>query len=121
MNKKKGGLLKELEQKIEANLQIQNEYERCINILTNRNDNYNYVYNETFKPDWSGKKYINTNIYKNILEYRQSLIDDICHNNNLIDWYKNKLEKTININNFLQRLYFFINFNFKKPNYYKYF
>ena len=61
MNKKKGGLLKELEQKIEANLQIQNEYERCINILTNRNDNYNYVYNETFKPDWPGKKYINTN------------------------------------------------------------
>lgn len=121
MKKKKGGLLNELEQKIQACNELQNNYESQINFLTNRNENYNYVYKETFKPDWSYKNYVNKNIYKNILEYRQSLIDDICYNNNLIEQYKKQLQKNINISTFLQKIYFFINFNIKKPNYYKYF
>ena len=118
---KRGGLLNELELKIKACNEIQDSYEQTINMLTNRNENYNYVYNETFKPDWSYKNYINKNLYNNVLQYRQSLIDDICHNNNLIDYYKKQLEKNININNFLQRIYFFISFNSKTPKYYKYF
>lgn len=99
-----------------------NNYESYINFLTNRNDNLNYVYRQTFKSDWMVKNNVLNN-YKNfdLINYRQSLIDDICYNNGLIQQYKNTLQKHINISNFLQRLYFFINFNIKKPNYYKYF
>lgn len=103
-------------------MELMNNYENQINFLTNRNDNYNYVYKQTFKPDWLTKNNILDN-YKNfdLINYRQSLINDICYNNGLIQQYKNTLQKHINISNFLQRLYFFINFNIKKPNYYKYF
>lgn len=99
-----------------------NNYENQINFLTNRNDNYNYVYKQTFKPDWMNKNNVLINNRNfDLINYRQSLIEDICYNNGLIQQYKNNLQKHINISNFLQRLYFFINFNIKKPNYYKYF
>lgn len=103
-------------------MELMNNYENQINFLTNRNDNYNYVYNQTFKSDWMVKNNVLKNHKNfNLINYRQSLIDDICYNNDLIQQYKNNLQKHINISNFLQRLYFFINFNIKKPNYYKYF
>lgn len=111
-----GGLINELEQKIQACNILQNEYEKNINFLSNRNENYNYVYKETFKPDWPGINYINKNIYKDVINYRQSLIDDICYNNNLIKYYQENLRKNINISTFLQKLYFFIIFNIKKQN-----
>lgn len=106
-----GGLINELEQRIKACNQLQNDYECNINFLSNRNENYNYVFKETFNPDWPGKKYINKNIYKDVIDYRQSLIDDICYNNNLIQEYKRRLEKSINISTFLQKIYFYISFN----------
>ena len=117
MNKKKGGLLNELEQRIEACNQLQNDYECNINFLTNRNENYHYIHNESFKSDWIIKNCIKNN-YKNfdIIEYRQSLIDNICYNNDLIQDYKKRLEKSINISTFLQKIYFFINFNSKYKN-----
>lgn len=103
-------------------MEIMNDYENHINFLTNRIENLNYVYKQTYKPDWI----IKNNVLKNhrninLIHYRQSLIDDICYNNNVIKQYKNTLQKHINISNFLQRLYFFINFNIQKQNYYKYF
>lgn len=117
MNKKRGGLLNELEQRIEACNQLQNDYECNINFLTNRNENYHYIYNESFKNDWIIKNCIKNN-YKifDIIEYRQSLIDNICYNNDLIQDYKKRLEKSINISTFLQKIYFFINFNSKYKN-----
>lgn len=118
MNKKKGGLLNELEQRIEACNQLQNDYECNVNFLSNRNDNYYNVYKNSFNFDWlkNNYQYIKP---KSLYDYRQSLIDNICYNNDLIDDYKNRLKKSINISTFLQKLYFFINFNYKKPYTYK--
>ena len=73
------------------------------------------LYRNTYDSDWiknclSG--YVqsrNTNI--DLISLRQSLIDKICHNNDLMDWYKKSLAKQLEINTFLQKIYFFINFN----------
>lgn len=115
MKKKTGGLINELEQKIQACNQLQNDYECNINFLYNRNDNYYNVYKNTFNFDWlkNNYKYIKP---KSLYDYRQSLIDNIGYNNDLIQDYKKRLEKSINISTFLQKLYFFINFNIKKQN-----
>lgn len=50
-----------------------------------------------------------TNI--NLINFRQSLIDKICHQNDLIEMYKKKLNSQLEINCFLQKIYFYINFN----------
>ena len=107
-----GGLINELEQKIQACNQLQNDYECNINFLTNRNDNYYNVYKNTYNFDWlkNNYKYIKP---KSLYDYRQSLIDNIGYNNNLIQDYKKRLEKSINISTFLQKIYFYINFNIK--------
>lgn len=109
-----GGLINELEQKIQACNQLQNDYECNINFLTNRNDNYFNTYKKSFDYDWINKNCINKN-YSNfdMIQYRQSLIDNIGYNNNLIQDYKKRLEKSINISTFLQKIYFYINFNIK--------
>lgn len=118
---KKGGLLKELEQKIEACNELQNSYEMNINFLTNRNDNYYDTYKNSFNYDWL-VNYYDYMKPQSLYEFRQSLIDGIAYNNNLITHYKERLKKYINISSFLQKIFFFINFNITKPKkYYSYF
>jgi len=104
---KKGGLIKELEEKIKANMEVIEEYEEITNRLTYYNTTYDYAYKQTYQYDWLTKHNINN---FDIINYRQSLINKICHNNNLLDDYKIKIEKHINISNLFQRIYFFLHF-----------
>lgn len=110
MNVKKGGLIKELEEKIEANMEVINEYEVARNRLQYFNSTYDYAYRESYSRDWL--MYHNVNNF-DVINYRQSLIMKICHNNDLLDDYKNKIEKHINISNLFQRIYFFLHFYLK--------
>ena len=84
-------------------MDIQNEYDKIIQNIETRNNYYNSEFKRSFNPEFMFNNF-------NIINYRQSLIDNICHNNDLIDWYKDKLEKHIKISNFFQRIYFFLNF-----------
>lgn len=104
---KKGGLIKELEEKIRANIEIIHQYEEIKNKLMYYNTTYDYAYNQSYNSNWL--KSHNMNNF-DIINYRQSLINKICHNNNLLDEYKNKIEKHINISNLFQRIYFFLHF-----------
>lgn len=104
-----GGIVKELEQKIQANQTILNEYETRKNFLLIQNTNYNNVYKNSFKPDWIHYFMFKNNSTIGLINYRQSLINKICQNNNEIRDLEQCIETHINISNFLQRIYFFIN------------
>lgn len=107
---KKGGLINELEEKIKANMEVIGEYEEVIGRLQHYNAVYDFTYNETYTRDWLAKHNMNN---FDIINFRQSIIMKICHNNDLLDDYKLKIEKHINISNFLQRIYFFLQFYLK--------
>lgn len=49
----------------------------------------------------------------NIYEFRQSLVDEICHNNFLLEEYKRSAISQQKINSFFQKIYFFLNQNYK--------
>lgn len=104
-----GGIINELEQKIQANQMILNEYENHKNFLSIQNTNYNNVYRKSFDHDWINKYVIKSKSTIGLINYRQSLINEICQNNDEIDRINEKIKKHINISNFLQRIYFFIN------------
>ena len=87
-----------------------NEYEMMIKKLEHYNAVFNYNHNLSYQYDWLSKH--NCNNF-DIINYRQSIIVKICHNNDLIEQYKNKIEKHINISNLFQRIYFFLQFRLK--------
>jgi len=48
----------------------------------------------------------------NIYEFRQSLINQICHNNFMLEEYKKSVISQQKINSFFQKIYFFLNKNY---------
>lgn len=107
---KKGGLINELEEKIKANMEIINEYEKSIKTLQSYNAACDLAYNESYTFNWL----INHNCNNfDVINYRQSLIFKICHNNDLLDDYKKRIEKHINMSTFFQKIYFFLQFYLK--------
>lgn len=87
-----------------------NEYEKAVSKLKHYNSIYDYAYKLSYENHWL--KCHNVNRF-DVISYRQSLIDKICHNNDLIDDFNFKIEKHINISNLFQRIYFFLNFDLK--------
>ena len=78
--KKKGGLLNELEEKIQSNQNWLNHYELKIKSLENDNSQLDFEWRQSFKINLE-----NLTNTKDLLNYRQSIIDKICNNNNYID------------------------------------
>lgn len=107
-----GGLLSELEQNIEASVALLHHYSQTISTLLSDTERANQDYRNSYDYDWLVKNQLNLrNI--NLIEWRQSLIEDICSMNDRIERYKNRKAKQEKINSFLQKIYFFLNFNFK--------
>ena len=85
-----------------------NYYEQKLAINETQASTYNQWYSRTYDYHWLTMNQPNLeNI--NLIQYRQSLIERICHVNNLIEDYKSKLSKQEEVNSFLQKIYFFIN------------
>lgn len=106
--KKKGGLLKDLEEKIEASNIVLNLYEKYVSELQLQNQRINKIYNGTYNFEWLKQNLYNWNSV-NLIEWRQSLIEKICHNNDMIEKYKKDEISQMNINSFLKNIYFYIN------------
>lgn len=51
----------------------------------------------------------------NIFYYRQSILKLINQSKNEIEKYKRMMERQMEVNTFLQKIYFFIQFNFNQP------
>lgn len=113
---KPGGLLNELEERIDMNQSYLCHYEMKINKLKNQNNKLNLNWNDSFKNDWLEKNEINMNNYNDLIDYRQDLINEICNNNNYIEQLKIKFNEILFSNSFYQRLYWCIQklLNFKK-------
>lgn len=98
-----GGLINELELKIEESTNLTHHLEMKIKSLENDNSQLNYEYTQSFKV-------FNEDInLEKLINYRQSLIDQICNNNNYIDELNLKLNKTIKTCKFYKRMYFHLN------------
>lgn len=54
--------------------------------------------------------------YFNLLNFRQSILNSIDESKYEIEKYKRMMEKQMEVNTFLQKIYFFIQFNFKINN-----
>lgn len=118
MKKNSGGLIKELEEKIKASDELLALYENNCIVLELRNKRLNEAYSKSYNLNWLKMNYqLNlTNI--NLIELRQSMIETICNNNDLIEKYKNNLFHQTSINSFFKKLYFYLNKTnkFKKRN-----
>lgn len=112
--KKLGGLLNELDMKIKASGMVLEEYERMIRYLEFQNEKMNQTFQSTFNYDW-----LNLNGYDwqttDLVNWRQSLVQKICHNNDEIEKYKRNTFRQESVNSFLQKIFFFINKHFKNP------
>ena len=91
-------------------MEVINEYENTIKTLESYNAAYDLAYNESYTLNWLINH--NCNNY-DVINYRQSLILKICHNNDLLDNYKKRIEKHINMSTFFQKIYFFLQFYLK--------
>lgn len=60
----------------------------------------------------------NQSIWKgfNLLNFRQSILNSINQSKYEIEKYKRMMEKQMEVNTFLQKIYFFIQFNLKREN-----
>lgn len=101
-----GGLLNELEIKIDQLKDFINHLEIKINNLENDNSQLNWEYTQSFYiPPGLSNQYD----YKKLLCYRQCLLDKIANNNNYINELKNSLDKYINTCNLYEKCFFFLN------------
>lgn len=85
-----------------------NNYEKKLALNEAQVSTYNEWYSNTYDYYWL--KINQPNIENiNLIQYRQSLIERICHLNDVIENYKRRIFKQEEINSFLQKIYFFIN------------
>lgn len=98
-----GGLVKELEDQIQCNQDWLSHIDFKIKSLENDNSQLNQEWRNSFKVN------TNQNQLKNLLNYRQCIIDKICNNNNYIEQLNLKLTNYHNTTSFYQRMYWFIN------------
>ena len=76
MKKKKGGLLNNLELKIQATQELLNQYEKKLKSLENDNSSLNFEYEMSYKIFWE-----RDNNYKELELYRLSILYKIGQNN----------------------------------------
>lgn len=98
-----GGLAKELEDQIQCNQDWLSHIDFKIKSLENDNSQLNLEWHNSFKIN------ANQTQLKNLLNYRQCIIDKICNNNNYIEQLKLKLNDHHHTTSFYQRMYWFIN------------
>lgn len=103
---KKGGLLRELELKIQATHTIMNDYEKDIKQLEVENERLNYEYCQSYKINI--RLCINDDI-KYLNSYRQSIMDSLANNNYKLFELNCNLKKQCNIYKFLSKCYYYIN------------
>lgn len=101
-----GGVLNDLEQKIEEIRDFINHLEIKINNLENDNSQLNWEYEQSF---YIPPGLTNQVDYKKLLNYRQVILDKIANNNNYINELKISLNKNINTCNLYEKCFFFLN------------
>lgn len=101
-----GGVLNDLEQKIEELRDFINHLEIKINNLENDNSQLNWEYEQSF---YIPPGLTNQVDYKKLLNYRQMILDKIANNNNYINELKISLDKNINTCNLYEKCFFFLN------------
>ena len=105
---KRGGLLEELELRIQASNSIKNEYEKEIQQLEYWNSQLNYEYEVSYNIFFENK-YLSPVDFEKLDEYRQCVIDKISINNGEISKLKEKLKKQETIHVLLTKCYYMIN------------
>lgn len=103
---KLGGLLKNLELKINATDQIMNEYEMKCNQLLTENTYLNQSYINTFEIDYN---LCTTQDLKYLQDYRDSLFTSILSNNGEIIYLNNCINKQQQIKELFIKCYEIIN------------
>lgn len=98
----KGRLLNDIELKIHASQEYLNKYQSKINQLEIENNRLNKDFENSFKV--IHRPYDN----HKLIEYRQSLINKIVENNNLLDHLKNCKDKQKDLYKFMYNCYYFI-------------
>lgn len=105
MNRIKGGLINELEMRIDASKELQWQYEKQINILQSEIARLNDEYVKSMKVD------INLLTDKNLkflLDYRQSIINEIISNNEKVSELSISLGKQSDILGLLSKCHYFV-------------
>lgn len=101
----KGGLINELEMRIEASKELQWQYEKQINVLQSEIARLNDEYIKSMKVD------INLLTDKNLkflLDYRQSIINEIISNNEKVSELSISLGKQSEILGLLNKCHYFV-------------
>lgn len=109
-----GGLVNELELRIKASDELLELYNNNCIVLEIQNNRYNQIYNLTCDLEWLKQTFQSQLSNINVLELRQSLIEKICYNNDLIEKYKRDFLNQSSVNSFIKKIYFFINHNKNK-------
>lgn len=101
---KKGGLLRDLEQKIECSQQYLNDYEKQIISIENEMIKINNEY------DWSYKIFYQYNIFDNnqLIEYRDNLLNNLYLLNKTYQSVSKNLSKQKIITKFLMDCYYYV-------------
>lgn len=107
MNLKRGGLLQELEQKIEISNHLLFQYEKEIKNLENWNSQLNYEYKISYKVFYEDN-YLTPIKFQQLYDYRQKIIDRISINNNNINVLKDKCKKQQCIHLLFTKCYYMI-------------
>lgn len=105
MNRIKGGLINELEMRIDASKELQWQYEKQINVLQSEIARLNDEYVKSMKVD------INLLTDKNLkflLDYRQSIINEIISNNEKVSELSISLGKQSEILGLLSKCHYFV-------------
>lgn len=105
MTRIKGGLINELEMRIEASKELQWQYEKQINVLQSEIARLNDEYIKSMKVD------INLLTDKNLkflLDYRQSIINEIISNNEKVSELSISLGKQSEILGLLNKCHYFV-------------
>lgn len=82
---------------------ISSFYENKITTIENDNTKLNVQWEESFNEDWI-EKYE----FKDILDYRQKIMNKTCDNNNYLHQLKENLKQTCKKCNFMYKVYWWI-------------
>lgn len=104
---KKGGLLEELEMKINASNSINFDYENEIKKLENWNSQLNYEYEISYKVFYEDQ-HLTPIKFQQLADYRQIIIDQITKNNYKIEEIKKCLKSQQKIHLLLTKCYYMI-------------
>lgn len=99
---KKGGLLRDLENKIKTSQEYMNEYEKQLVDIKTEMEKLNYEYDQTY----INYNYINNNKFN--LEYRDDIMNLMYNLNETYKFVLNNLEKQKKITKFLMNCYYYV-------------